>query len=151
MRCLWCWVLRSGGPCPFLFAWEASANLPWLPEVFLAWGGNFRCWPSVVRRSREKNALFARVTIKTWQKPETALEKSLAPRVPSTFALSPKKEAWSQVISLPACSSHLNRSKLDWEMIHNVSSFCTCKSISKAFGYAWIFKFNFIFVSFYSN
>ena len=31
MRCLWCWVLRSGGPCPFLFAWEASANLPWLP------------------------------------------------------------------------------------------------------------------------
>ena len=25
--------------------------------------------------------LFARVTIKTWQKPETALEKSLAPRI----------------------------------------------------------------------
>ena len=34
-------------------------------------------------RSRAKN-LFARVTIKTWQKPETALEKSLAPRVNDT-------------------------------------------------------------------
>ena len=31
-------------------------------------------------RRREKK-LFARVTIKTWQKPETALEKTLAPRV----------------------------------------------------------------------
>ena len=52
--------------------------LPWVPEVFLACGGKFRCWPkadtsSAVGRSR--------VTIKTWQKPETALEKSLAPRV----------------------------------------------------------------------
>ena len=33
-------------------------RIPWVPEVFLA-----------------------RVTIKTWQKPETELEKSLAPRV----------------------------------------------------------------------
>ena len=43
----------------------------WVPEVFLACGGNFRCWPKP----------RARVTIKTWQKPETGLEKSLAPRV----------------------------------------------------------------------
>jgi len=34
------------------------------------------------RRSREKHfSVFAQVTINTWQKPETALEKSLAPRV----------------------------------------------------------------------
>ena len=60
-----------------------TSHLPWVPEVFLACGGNFRCWPkadtsSAVGRSHEQ---FARVTIKTWQKPETALEKSLAPRV----------------------------------------------------------------------
>ena len=35
--------------------------LPWVPEVFLACSGNFRCWPkadtsSAVGRSREKNA-----------------------------------------------------------------------------------------------
>ena len=33
------------------------------------------------RRPKPREKLFARVTIKTWQKPETALEKSLAPRV----------------------------------------------------------------------
>ena len=62
-------------------------TLPWVTEVFLACGGNFRCWPKVdtssaVGQSCEKN-FFARVTMimKTWQKPETALEKSLAPRV----------------------------------------------------------------------
>ena len=49
-----------------------TSHLPWVPEVFLACGGNFRCWPK---------AEATRVTIKTWQKPETALEKSLAPRV----------------------------------------------------------------------
>ena len=53
----------------------------WVPEVFLACSGNFRCWPkadtssavgrSHERRSREKNLA----------KPETAPEKSLAPRV----------------------------------------------------------------------
>ena len=64
--------------------WD-SLLLPWVPKVFLACGENFRCrgTSSAVsrsheRRSREKNG---RVTIKTWQKPETALEKSLAPRV----------------------------------------------------------------------
>ena len=53
-------------------------------EVFLARGGNFRCWPkadtpSAIGRSQERRS--ARVTIMTWQKPETALEKSLTPRV----------------------------------------------------------------------
>ena len=33
-------------------------------------------------RVRREFSVFARVTIKTWQKPETALEKSLEPRVP---------------------------------------------------------------------
>ena len=36
---------------------------------------------SVLAEGRNHERLFARVTIKTWQKPETALEKSLAPRV----------------------------------------------------------------------
>ena len=46
-----------------------SLTLPWVPEVFLAYGGNFRCWPkadtssavgrSHERRSREKNAFRA--------------------------------------------------------------------------------------------
>ena len=39
--------------------------LPWVPEVFLACGGNFRSWPK----------------LRAAKKPETALEKSLAPRV----------------------------------------------------------------------
>ena len=43
-------------------------NIPWIPEVFLACGGNFRCWPkadtsSAVGRSGERRRL--------WQKPET--------------------------------------------------------------------------------
>ena len=51
-------------PSPIFKNIYFSWSIPWVPEVFLACGGNFRCWP-----------------IKTWQKPETALEKSLAPRV----------------------------------------------------------------------
>jgi len=58
---------------------EISARaLPWVPEVFLACSGNFLCWP----KAEAARKTFARVTIKTWQKLETALEKSLAPRVP---------------------------------------------------------------------
>ena len=41
-------------------ALPVTTRLPWVPEVFLACGGNFRCWPkadtsSAVGRSREKN------------------------------------------------------------------------------------------------
>ena len=65
----------------------SSANyplIPWVPEVFLACRRNFWCWPkadtsSAVGRSHEWRS--REVTIKTWQKPETALEKSLGPRV----------------------------------------------------------------------
>ena len=42
------------------------------------------CYPGYQRvfsRAAKLRELFARVTIKTWQKPETALGKSLAPRV----------------------------------------------------------------------
>ena len=46
-----------------------AISLPWVPEVFLACGGNFRCWPKADTSSAV-------------QKPETALEKSLAPREP---------------------------------------------------------------------
>ena len=48
--------------------------LPWVPEVFFACGGNLRCWPKADTSSAGSH-------IKTRQKPETALEKSLAPRV----------------------------------------------------------------------
>ena len=48
-------------------------TLPEVTEVFIACGGDFRCWPKADTSST--------VTIKTCQKPETALEKSLAPRV----------------------------------------------------------------------
>ena len=39
---------------------QEYSTVPWVPEVFLACGGNFRCWPkadtsSAVGRSREKN------------------------------------------------------------------------------------------------
>ena len=43
-------------------------------------------------KPREKRA-FRAGHYKDLTEPETALEKSLAPRVPPTFALSPKKEA----------------------------------------------------------
>ena len=41
-----------------------TVNLPWVPKVFLACGGNFRCWlkadtSSAVGRSREKKAFRA--------------------------------------------------------------------------------------------
>ena len=49
-------ILQDGNP------------VPWVPEVFLACGGNFRCWPKADTSSAVP-------------KPETALEKSLAPRV----------------------------------------------------------------------
>ena len=54
----------------------ALERIPWVPEVFLAPGGNFRCWSKAKATSGE-----ARVTIMTWQKPETALGKSPTPRV----------------------------------------------------------------------
>ena len=68
--------------------------LPWVPEAFLACGGNFRCWPKAdtslaVGRSHERQ-----VTIKTWQKPETALDKSLAPRVHPFGTL---QETWAVI------------------------------------------------------
>ena len=55
--------------------------LSWVPEVFLAYDGNFRCWPKADTSSAVGRSYQQRVTIKTWQKPETALEKSLEPRV----------------------------------------------------------------------
>ena len=32
---------------------RSEASLPWLPEVFLACAGNFRCWPKAVATSGE--------------------------------------------------------------------------------------------------
>ena len=53
------------------FKMQFDVLLPWVPEVSLLCGGNFRCWPKADTSS----------AVKTSQKPETALEKSLAPRV----------------------------------------------------------------------
>ena len=61
--------------------WLAPSVLPWVPEVFLACGGNFRCGPKADTSSAVGRRHERRVTIKPWQKPETALDKSLAPRV----------------------------------------------------------------------
>ena len=44
-------------------------TVPWVPEVFLACGGNFRCWPKANFGRRPK------------PRAATALEKSLAPRL----------------------------------------------------------------------
>ena len=70
-RKLWVWAANDAR-FHRVFIWVVRGAIPWVPEVFLSCGGNLRCWPK---------PLFARVTIKTWEKPETALEKSLAPRV----------------------------------------------------------------------
>ena len=57
---------------PLCLLTRAECGIPWAPEVFLAYGGNFRCWPkadtsSVVGRSHTETG--------------TAREKSLAPKV----------------------------------------------------------------------
>ena len=49
---------------PLCLLTRAECGIPWAPEVFLAYGGNFRCWPKA----------------EATQKPETAREKSLAPK-----------------------------------------------------------------------
>ena len=61
-----------------------ASQLPWVPEVFLTCGRNFRCRPkadaaSAVGRRREKNAGHFQDLTETGNR---ALEKSMAPRVP---------------------------------------------------------------------
>ena len=57
---------------------STRSRLPWVQEVFLACGENFRCWPKADTSSAIGEAA------KTRQKPETALEKSPVPRVDLT-------------------------------------------------------------------
>ena len=60
----------------------------------------FGCRPKAqAAKSREK--LFARVTIKTWQKPETALEKSLAPRSVKMDLSNMKEKPWQSCEQAP--------------------------------------------------
>ena len=98
-------------------ATEREYPLPWVPEVFLACGWNFRCWPkadtsSAVGRSHEQ---FARVTIKTWQKPETALEKSLAPRVECHLTTGKRAERTKLDFRCPICRTAIGQaSYLTW-------------------------------------
>ena len=53
----------------------------------------FGCRPKP-RAAKSREKLFARVTIKTWQKPETALEKSLAPRSVKMDLSNMKEKPW---------------------------------------------------------
>ena len=57
---------------------STRSRLPWVQEVFLACGENFRCWPKA-----DTSSAIGEAT-KTRQKPETALEKSPVPRVDLT-------------------------------------------------------------------
>ena len=50
---------------PLCLLTRAECGIPWAPEVFVAYSGNFWCWPKA----------------EAIQKPETAREKSLAPKV----------------------------------------------------------------------
>ena len=76
-------VFEKYQPVGFLtvgFFFCVSDHIPWEPEVFLACGGNFRCWPkadtssavgrSYERRSREKNlwhgAVIFTVPVDLW-------------------------------------------------------------------------------------
>ena len=42
---------------PLCLLTRAECGIPWAPEVFLAYGGNFRCWPKPHRnrKPREKS------------------------------------------------------------------------------------------------
>ena len=126
------YVFQGRNPILLLgwFSNRTGMSLPWVPEVFLACGWNFRCWPkadtssavgrSHERRSREKNffsweKLFARVTIKTWQKPETALEKSLAPRVECHLTTGKRAERTKLDFRCPICRTAIGQaSYLTW-------------------------------------
>ena len=48
-----------------IFEITASLSLPWVPEVFLACGGNFPCWPKAEATSGEATRKTRGVTIKT--------------------------------------------------------------------------------------
>ena len=77
--------ISPNGPYTWLrqtnkFHHQASLALSWVPEVFLAariFGVGRRPKPRAAKPSEKTHGLL----IKTWQKPETALEKSLAPTV----------------------------------------------------------------------
>ena len=50
---------------PLCLLTRAECGIPWAPEVFLAYGGNFRCWPkadtsSAVGRSHTETGNSAR-------------------------------------------------------------------------------------------
>ena len=61
----WRVVMLEGRVIRHQITFAIQPYLPWVPEFFLACGGNFRCWPkadtssavgrSHERRSREKN------------------------------------------------------------------------------------------------
>ena len=52
-----------------------------LSKIWTNWFNRANDWIGAISNSALLQRLFARVTIRTWQRPETALEKSLAPRV----------------------------------------------------------------------
>lgn len=78
--------------CLGAFHLSEVVNLPWVPEVFSCGGNTF----SAQRPNSREAKLFARVMITTeikpWPKPETAHEKSLAPRAWPTRLFSSGKK-----------------------------------------------------------
>ena len=81
-------------------SFRVKSEVPWVPEVFLAYGGNFRAEGRYIFGRRPK----PRAVMKTWQKPETAVEKSLAPRVRAKRAarefaseMDGRKEPWQRI------------------------------------------------------
>ena len=60
----------------------------------------FGCRPKA-RAAKSREKLFARVTIKTWQKPETELEKSLAPRSVKMDLSNMKEKPWQSCEQAP--------------------------------------------------
>ena len=59
-------------------------SVPWVPEFFLACDENFRCWPKAEAARKTFRAGHYKDLTETGnraRKPDTALEKSLAPRV----------------------------------------------------------------------
>ena len=74
------------------------------------------------RAAKPREKLFARVTIKTWQKPETALEKSLAPRVPFEWIPNTTRvasfERITSFLSSPSLFFSFSTSFFLWRLLH---------------------------------
>ena len=76
---------------PYKMAKPASLSVPWVPEgfFFLACGWMLRCRPQVDRSSVEGRSTFGHEghNLKSCLKPETAHQKSQAPKVENAIKM----------------------------------------------------------------